>query len=251
METHRQTPPAPETRADRLRSPDDWVKLLAFALMLTDHVGWLLLPEVSWLRWVGRLSMPIFAYLIAAGFSRTRSPLRYAGRLLAVGAISQAVVWWVSPAAGSSSLNIFFTLAAGVGWLAWRREDAWTAWAFLGTLVLGSLLLGGDLLGFVSYGVYGLVSVALADAFLVRPGRPWMPWLGVFLFSAASATAALRLGYGGHQELAGFAWLVVLALAWRPRPRMALEGGRAWYLFYPGHLLALGLIARLLGIPAP
>jgi len=250
MEEHCQTDTAPESRTERLRNPDDWVKLLAFGLMAVDHVGWLLLPGEPWLRWLGRLSMPLFAYLIAVGFSRTRSPLRYAGRLLLVGLVSQPVFWWVSPNMGTHSLNIFFTLALGLGWLAWRKKDPFTAWLTLGGLVVTALAFGADPLFAVTYGTYGVLCVALLDATLVRPAKP-RAMLAFVLLSAASLGWALRLGAGGRQELAGLAVLLVLACAWKQRRRMTLPARRWLYFFYPVHLLLLGLLARLLGIPVP
>lgn len=49
------------------------LKLIAAVSMLIDHAGLLLFPEQDWMRLVGRLAMPIFAYCIAEGFLYTRS----------------------------------------------------------------------------------------------------------------------------------------------------------------------------------
>lgn len=48
------------------------LKILACLLMLTDHIGMILFSEVSALRAVGRLSMPIFAFMFAEGCHYTR-----------------------------------------------------------------------------------------------------------------------------------------------------------------------------------
>ncbi len=45
--------------------------------MLIDHLGAVLFPEVIILRMIGRLSFPIFAYLIAIGYSKTNSVFKY------------------------------------------------------------------------------------------------------------------------------------------------------------------------------
>ena len=39
------------------------LKLLAMAAMLVDHMGYLLFPTAMWMRYVGRLAFPIFAFL--------------------------------------------------------------------------------------------------------------------------------------------------------------------------------------------
>ena len=43
------------------------LKIIALIAMTIDHVGLILLPQVELLRIIGRLSFPIFAYMIAEG----------------------------------------------------------------------------------------------------------------------------------------------------------------------------------------
>jgi len=54
----------------------DFLKAAALILMIIDHVGWLLLPDFEILRTVGRLSAPLWFFLI--GYARTREiPMRW------------------------------------------------------------------------------------------------------------------------------------------------------------------------------
>lgn len=48
----------------------DWLKTLAVLLMVIDHIGFWLLPDIEWFRVIGRLSAPIWFFLI--GYARTR-----------------------------------------------------------------------------------------------------------------------------------------------------------------------------------
>ena len=41
------------------------LKILAMIAMTLDHVGVYLFPQVLWLRIVGRLAFPIYAFMIA------------------------------------------------------------------------------------------------------------------------------------------------------------------------------------------
>ena len=41
------------------------LKGIACLSMLLDHIGYVLFPQVEWLRWCGRLALPIFAFLVA------------------------------------------------------------------------------------------------------------------------------------------------------------------------------------------
>ncbi len=68
------------------------IKLLACFFMLIDHVGLIFFPSAVWLRIVGRLSMPLFAYCIARGFYytyRKNTFITYEKRVLFFAVFSQ------------------------------------------------------------------------------------------------------------------------------------------------------------------
>ncbi len=73
------------------------IKLIAMIAMLGDHVGhvfgffnWDLLPFNSYyLRWIGRLSFPIYAFCIVNGWQYTRNKGRYFGNLCLCAIASQ------------------------------------------------------------------------------------------------------------------------------------------------------------------
>ena len=90
------------------------IKLIALFTMTIDHVGAILYPSDLTLRIVGRLSFPLFCYLIVLGLESTKSATRYFVRLLLFAFISQ-VPYYLSFGYGPlESLNIFFTLSLGV-----------------------------------------------------------------------------------------------------------------------------------------
>lgn len=71
------------------------MKLLALGSMLTDHTATFLYPRFidetlfEWLRAVGRLAFPIYAFLIVNGYEKTRDVRRYLTRLVAFAFVSQ------------------------------------------------------------------------------------------------------------------------------------------------------------------
>lgn len=91
------------------------LKFIACTVMLIDHIGAVLLPDVIILRYIGRLAFPIFAFLISEGYEKTKSRKNYALRLLSFAIISQIPY---SIAFETLRLNIFFTLLGGLGAIA-------------------------------------------------------------------------------------------------------------------------------------
>ena len=57
------------------------LKMIALITMTIDHVGVILLPQYPILRIIGRLSFPIFAYMVAEGCHYTHDIKKYAARL--------------------------------------------------------------------------------------------------------------------------------------------------------------------------
>ena len=64
------------------------LKLIAILAMLSDHIGTIFFPENILFRVIGRLSLPIFVFLLTEGFSKTSNKIKYAQRLIIFGIIS-------------------------------------------------------------------------------------------------------------------------------------------------------------------
>ena len=92
------------------------LKLLAAFSMLLDHAGLLFFPSEMGFRIAGRLTFPIFAFMIAEGYKYTRSRWRYWGMIAALAAVCQ-IVYFV--AAGDTYLSVLvtFSLAIPVVWV--------------------------------------------------------------------------------------------------------------------------------------
>lgn len=65
------------------------LKILACLFMLIDHVGVVLLVQYEWMRIVGRLSYPLFAFCIAEGCRYTKNKLRRFLSVFALGVICE------------------------------------------------------------------------------------------------------------------------------------------------------------------
>jgi hypothetical protein len=212
------------------------LKLLAFALMVLDHVAvvWPDLPGALVLRSVGRLAFPLFAYLIAYNLIIRRvDPARYYWPLLLLAVVSQLPAIW---ALGSFKVNIYGTLLAGV--MVWRiiTAPAWGHWlrgVILGVM-LGLFLAAGAVL--LDYGVLGVLLIPALALLLRQPGTGtvWLVGLVLFLLNPLWWWSVVPLL---------LVPVVMLFAGFRGIPRFPRW---VWYAAYPAHLLALGVLAALL-----
>lgn len=218
------------------------LKLLAMLTMTLDHVGMLLFPRVMWLRMVGRLAFPIYAFFIAEGCRYTRSKGKYLLSLMAVAALCQVVELF----RGSlyQCVLVTFSLSVGILWLielAQTQKSIWT-WLLVGTAVVGSygiceilpLLLPGTDFS-LDYGFWGVMTPVLAALGKTKFQR----LLGLLLGLCCIATGSVDIQ-----------WLSLLAV-----PLLLLYNGQRgkwrikwlFYFYYPVHLAAIyfvGLIVR-------
>ena len=88
------------------------LKIIACATMLIDHIGIVFFPNMIILRIIGRLSFPIFAFLISEGYAHTKSVEKYLARLFVFFVISGPIFQNVIK--NYTTLNIFFSLFLGL-----------------------------------------------------------------------------------------------------------------------------------------
>lgn len=224
------------------------LKGIAAALMLTDHVGAILLPEVLALRCVGRLAFPIFAFFIAEGYAHTRNFGRYFRRLAILAVVSEIPFNLENGTVFDlTRQNVLFTFCLALltlrGLEVLGRERGFGRWAGCG-LVLAAGFAAGELLR-TDYGGWGVVTVALLQ--LCRDGKYAKLWL----LLAMAAVNGLGMGsltmpvFGGEMPIQIFA-VAALPVIWLYNGQAGPKGlRRAFYVFYPAHLLVLEGIRTL------
>ena len=84
------------------------LKILAAVTMFIDHFGLMFYPQNMVYRAIGRLAMPLFAFMIAEGARYTRNKARHFCLLFGLGAICQIVYFVFS---GDTYLNILLTFS--------------------------------------------------------------------------------------------------------------------------------------------
>ena len=93
------------------------LKIIAVITMIIDHAGAFLFPQAKILRIIGRISFPIFAFLICEGYEHTKDVKKYMLRLLLFAVISEP--FFDLAMSGTifslnNGQNVIFTLLIGV-----------------------------------------------------------------------------------------------------------------------------------------
>lgn len=231
------------------------LKIIALIAMTIDHVGLILLPQVELLRIIGRLSFPIFAYMIAEGCFFTHDKKRYFGGMLVLGVLCQLVYFF---AMGSLAQSIVTTLALGmltVFGMQYAAEQAGAKRVFplVGALALD--VFACEVLPFVlwrtDYSIdYGLVGVLLpALVYLPRVFCPDMDdaqrrriTLVPLAVGLALLSWSMRLGLGAIQW---FSLASVVLLAFYNGKRGKWRMKYLFYIYYPVHLVVIWSISLL------
>ena len=211
------------------------LKLLAMLTMTLDHIGVQMFPGALWLRIVGRLAFPIYAYMIAEGCAHTRNRRKYLLQMAGLALLCQ-LVYFVAMGSLFQCILVTFTLSILLIYACDTGSRPLTALALLGvalvTVALPRLLPGTDFA--IDYGFFGvLVPVA---AYLGETRREKL------LFTAG-ALVVLAWSVGGIQWYS-LAALLPLALYGGQRGKRRMKW--LFYLYYPLHLAAIYGISLLL-----
>ena len=220
------------------------LKLLAACIMLLDHMGLALFPGDLWLRCVGRLAFPIYAFFLAEGFCYTSSKKRYFLRLVLFALLAEAPFdrmtqgLWIS----WSGQNVLWTLALSLLAMAcvrWARTEL--NWRHIAGLLgaAGCCVLAE--LGQTDYGAFGVLLCLLFFCTRDQRGRFWL--CGILFLVMCYAFGFVPLpGTPVPLEAFGVLSFPLLAL-YRGRSRKLLAFRYLDYWFYPVHMLLLSLLA--------
>lgn len=213
------------------------LKWLALALMTLDHVNkYLLHDKLAGAFALGRLAMPIFAFVLAYNLARPGAfekgvyP-RVVLRLLLVGVIASVPFMALGGlAAGWWPLNILFLLALATAsiWLIEKRTNASQSAAFFLFLVGGA---------FVEFWWFGLGFCLAAWWYCKSPSR------GRLLLWVTTGVS-LHLVNSNLWALAAMPLILAAQHVDLRLPRLR----NVFYAYYPAHLAVLWLVSWRLGI---
>lgn len=209
------------------------LKLIAMAAMVIDHVALIFFcnnPEHSTtyelMRTIGRISYPVFAFLVVEGYLHTHDFGRYAKRLLYFAIVSE-IPWQLINHDGSH--NVLFTLLAGL-FVLYMIEH----WHTTNINISLFAIITGVLLIYIhtDYDWRGLLLILIF--YLFKKDPLFQTVFGILVMSFYGFTGALLAfmvinAYNGHR---GFI--------------QGDLGKHLVYLFYPCHLLLLWTVGVMI-----
>ncbi len=224
------------------------LKLIGAALMVLDHIG-LFLPQYPILRIVGRLSFPVFCFMIAEGCKYTRHIWHYFLRIFLLGVLCQLFIYCYD---GTTYQSVLITFSLSVFLISVLRSVKkrclcpscsiacrLTAMLLFVVVVCAVYLLNRYVE--IDYGFWGCLLPVWISLF---HGTGKWDNADVQLGMLFTGLVLLSLSQGGIQ------WYSLLSV-----PLLALYSGERgrypmkyfFYLFYPLHLLVLhGIFAYLI-----
>ncbi|MBP3704861.1 MAG: hypothetical protein J6I98_04920 [Clostridia bacterium] len=211
------------------------LKLIALLTMIIDHVGAVFFPQYIWLRYIGRIAMPIYAFLLVQGYRHTRNFTRYALRMALFAVLSEVPYdllfqgTWLE----FGNQNVMFTLLCSL--LVMKLLDASAKsrniFMFLGALCLTAV---PHFLNF-DYGIYGVLMVLCF--FLFQKYR------GIDAIAFSALTYGYCTQHGNNVQLYAIAASIPVLLYNGKKGPLSLK--YFFYIAYPAHLLLLFAISWL------
>lgn len=234
------------------------LKILAAVLMVIDHIGVAILPEVEVLRDIGRVSMPLFAFMIAEGCRYTKNKPLHFSLLFILGVLCQIVYYYFDGGSLYMSILITFSLSVVLIYsLQYAKKSVFSKdtkiiekitsvllFAVLVFLVRClteiSYVKGHDF--YIDYGFWGIMLPVFASIFDFRNvdiPEKWK-WIDNYYLKLIPFTVGiilLCLEPSGVNEWYALVSLVPLALYSGEKGKLNLK--YFFYIFYPVHLVII------------
>lgn len=230
--------------------------IMAMLFMLCDHLWGTIIPGNDWLTCIGRLTFPIYAFLLVEGYFHTKNLKKYVGRLFLFAIISEIPF---NLAMGSTVFfpihqNVLWSFLISIALIHWnekvKEKQIWKR-----VLVGISTVCIAYISGIITFVDYYHVGILMVLTFYAFRNKKWWCYLGQLLC----------LWYINFEILGGFSYMVnifgqtyfierqslaLLALIpiWMYKGKQGYHSKAlqySYYAFYPLHLLVLGLLKLL------
>lgn len=231
--------------------------IMAMVFMLCDHLWGTIVSGNDWLTCIGRMTFPLYAFMIVEGYFHTGNFKKYVKRLVLFALLSEIPFNLMM---GSSVFypvhqNALWTLLISLGLIHWnekvKEKKLWKR-----VLVAAATVVLAFVGGTITLVDYHSAGILMALTFYFFRGKKWWHYLGQLLCMWYINIELLGgLGYevevfGTTQFITqqGFALFALIPI-WLYRGKRGYHSKAlqyACYAFYPLHLLILGLLKAVL-----
>lgn len=233
------------------------LKFLAAALMLVDHIGYMLFPQFLFLRIVGRLSMPLFAFALSEGCRYTKNKTKHFCLLFALAVLCQTVYYFFDDGNLYMSILVTFSLSVlTIYALQFFKKtlfnkkadglDKGLSFTLFSAVLLCDFALCEMLT--IDYGFWGIMLPVFASVLDFR-GIPApallqkLDCLPARVFSLSIGLIFLSLSFGGIEF---YAFLAIPILLLYNGEKGKRNTKYFFYIFYPLHLAILEALCLFL-----
>lgn len=241
-------------KESKLQTTSFSLHIIAMVTMLCDHLWGTVIPGNDWLTCIGRISFPIFAFMIVEGYFHTKNLKKYVLRLLFFAVISEIPF---NLAVGSRLFypihqNVLWSFLISIG-LIHLNEKAKQSNKILKRLIVGIIsVILGYLIGIISMVDYFHGGILTVLVFYFFRDKKWWCYLVQFICLWYINTEILG-GFGYEIQMGANTYfflrqsLALLALIpiWLYKGEQGYHSKTLqliYYAFYPVHLLILGLL---------
>ena len=231
--------------------------IIAMVFMLCDHLWARVIPGNEWLTCIGRLAFPIFAFMIAEGYSHTSNVWIYLKRLLIMAVISEIPfnLMYSSSIVYPFHQNVMWTLALGLLLIHFIETVRKKGKIWLTAVTILFSCIAGWLVGYIAMVDYYGAGVLMVIVFYLFHHRKWWCIIGqVVCLWYINVEMLGGLYYPveifGHsfelvqQSLA----MLSLVFIWLYNGKKGCDKkwfGSFCYAFYPLHMLVIALAVIL------
>lgn len=240
----------------RLETTSFSLHIMAMLFMLCDHLWGTIVQGNDWLTCIGRLTFPIYAFMIVEGYFHTKNLKKYACRLLLFAVLSEIPF---NLAMGSRIFypihqNVLWSFLIAIGLIHWnekvKEKQVWKR-----ILVGIASVCIGYVVGLITFVDFYHAGILMVLVFYFFKNKKWWCYLGQlvclwyinFEMLGGFSYEVNILGQAHFIARQGFALLALIPI-WLYRGKQGYHSKALqyiYYAFYPLHLLVLGIIKFL------
>ncbi len=202
------------------------LKIIALISMTLDHIGVQIFPQFIILRIIGRLAMPVFAYMISEGAHYTKNRKKYLSGLLIMSFLCQ-IVYYLAERSLDQCIFVTFSLSLMLIYIFDKKNIILSLLALIACIYITQAVN-------IDYGFFGIMLPLLIYIGKTRNQKLMLLTAGLVLVSLTNSSIQ---------------WYSLLSI-----PLIALYNGKRgtyrikyfFYIYYPLHLAIIYLIDKII-----